>query len=259
MQNQTLSKLGTVILLGTLLVSVPRFTAVFMYAEPEIAGLPPTAFITGLGFGLLLEGGTFFIIRAWALANKKRIKQAGLLLWAFAIQLFVAPVLVAPGVVGWIMSHPSPLSEALLGGSEEATAALWAWAWAATFTPSLLLGAVALAQGIVIPKSEGNEDGEVAPKPAKAPAKPALSRSEPAISDIGVIGSGPALAPVIEAGLNGHGHVLTRVAELQTPVDVAFLACSFCGTTTDAKGLTFRSRSAVAGHQRWCSARPGRS
>jgi hypothetical protein len=158
--------LGPAILLGTLLVSVPRYAAAFVQAEPPLFGLP-TAPVTGLGFGLLLELGLYYVIDSWFGAKRRGLNLHWLLLLGVGVQLVLGPVIVAPAIVGHLRTSPGELGAVLWWEP-----ALWAWAVVVAAAPALLLAAVAAASYLREPVARKAEDSG-APK-----------RSEPAKSVI---------------------------------------------------------------------------
>jgi hypothetical protein len=143
--------LGPAILLGTLLVSVPRYASAFIQAEPPLFGLP-TAPITGLGFGLLLELGLYYVIDSWFGAKRRGLNLHWLLLLGVGAQLVLGPVIVAPAIVGHLRTQPGELGAVLTN-----PATLWAWAVVVAAAPALLLAAVAAASYLREPASKSQQ------------------------------------------------------------------------------------------------------
>jgi hypothetical protein len=164
--------LGPLVLIGTLLVSIPRYAAAFIQAEPTIWGLP-TAPITGLGFGLLLELGIYYVIDSWFDARRRGLKFHWVLLIGVVAQLVLGPLIVAPAIVGHLRAQPGELGKVLDGNG-------WTWAWAAVVAaaPALLLAAVAAASTMREPAAPRSQA-----RPAERAAEPAernLSSGKPA-------------------------------------------------------------------------------
>lgn len=151
-----------VILIGTLLVSVPRYAAAFAQAEPQFLGLT-IAPITGLGFGLLLELGVYYIIDAWLDARRRGLKSHWLLLWGFAIQLVIGPIIIAPAIVGHMVSSPGELAQVLSWRP-----ALWFWATIVALAPILLLAAATAAGYMLEPVSKQKAQEPIVPARARA-------------------------------------------------------------------------------------------
>lgn len=202
--------LGKLILLGTLLISVPRYAAAFSQAEPTFLGLT-IAPVTGLGFGLLLELGIYFVIDSWFDARRRGLKLSWMLLVGFVVQLVIAPVIIAPAIVGHLSANNSELAGVLTWPP-----ALWAWAVVAAGAPALLLAAVAGASYLRTPASKKRKPSVLGPEDpgdSKPEAEPASKtrfvcevcgrgfRSQPALNahmraHVGSNGNGPAGEPV---------------------------------------------------------------
>jgi hypothetical protein len=131
--------LGHIILLGTLLISIPRYAAAFSQAEPTFLGLT-IAPVTGLGTAILLEVGVYFVINAWFAANRRGLKWNWLLLAGFVVQLVIGPFIIAPAIVGHMLANPGELSGVL-----ETRVMLWIWAIVVAAAPALLLAAATAA------------------------------------------------------------------------------------------------------------------
>jgi hypothetical protein len=162
-------RLGYIIILGTLLVSVPRYAAAFAQAEPPLFGLP-TAPITGLGFGILLEVGIYYVIDSWFDARRRGLKLHWMLLVGIGAQLVIAPLIVAPALVAHLRANGSELAGVLTWSP-----ALWAWAVVVAAAPALLLAAVAAASYLREPASR---------KPAQSQQKASTSERESARASI---------------------------------------------------------------------------
>jgi hypothetical protein len=147
--------LGTIILLGTLLVSIPRFAAAFAQAEPTFLGLTISP-VTGLGFGLLIEGGIYFVFTAWLDASKRGLKRANWLLAGVLGQLSIGTFIIAPSLVG-VLSNKT-LAEVLAQSG-----LIWLWSLTTAIAPALLLATVAAASYMLQPASQR--------KPARTPVK----------------------------------------------------------------------------------------
>jgi hypothetical protein len=185
--KQLVSWLGPLVLLGTLLVSVPRYAAAFVQAEPPLFGLP-TAPVTGLGFGLLLELGLYYVIDSWFDSRRRGLKLHWLLLVGVGAQLVLGPVIVAPAIVGHLHAQPGELGAVLWWGP-----ALWAWAVVVAAAPALLLAAVAAAS-------------YMREKPSK---QPATSEGKPAKVRYACATCGLAFAT--QPALNAHQRAHSRV------------------------------------------------
>lgn len=158
-----LNWLGPLILIGTLLVSIPRYAAAFIQAEPTIFNLP-TAPITGLGFGLLLELGIYYVIDSWFDARRRGLKFHWVLLVGVAAQLVLGPVIVAPAIVGHLRAAPGELGKVLDGDI-----GVWAWATVVAAAPALLLAAVAAASFMREPISNRKQPEPDRKEPERAP------------------------------------------------------------------------------------------
>lgn len=143
--------LGHVILIGTLLVSIPRFAAAFSQAEPNFAGLNISP-VTGLGFGVLVEVGIYYIISTWFSAKRRSLKLAWILVAGFVAQLIIAPIIIAPAIVAHINESSSEISSVLTNNWT-----LWGWSIITAVAPSLLLATVAAASYMQEPTSHKSQ------------------------------------------------------------------------------------------------------
>lgn len=119
---------------GALVVSAPRYMESFIMANGvtlPAAWYIGSGLIQGLGMAVLLEGGAWFVFRAWAKASGKRFA----LLTAFLVALLVlAPVIQSPPIAANLQG------ETLAGVLQGWT---WAWSFIVAASPFVLVGAVA--------------------------------------------------------------------------------------------------------------------
>lgn len=160
------NNLGNIILIGTLLVGVPRYAAAFAQAEPTFMGVT-IAPITGLGFGLLIEVGIYYVVDSWFDARRRGLKLSWLLLLGFVIQLVIAPFVIAPAIVGHMTANPGELAKVLTWRP-----GLWLWAIIVAASPELLLAAAAAASFMRQKAGKKKDDSEEKPTKSKKAARP---------------------------------------------------------------------------------------
>lgn len=212
MKDKILSAIGPIVLVGTLLVSIPRYAAAFAQAEPQFMGLT-IAPVTGLGFGVLIELGVYYVIDSWFDAQRRKLKNHWLLLVGFSVQLLIAPIIIAPAIVGHLSAAENELSSVLTWQP-----ALWAWAIFAAAAPALLLASAAAASFLREPASKKAAGGQQDSEPKLAGSRVRLQRARYVCGTCGQqFGSQPALNAHqrVHAGseADGNGREPAEIAE----------------------------------------------
>ena len=162
--------LGWLIAVSALLITVPRYTAVFDTIDDT--------WLTALGMGVLLAGGAAYIFHAWA---KTKRKDAWMLLVAFGLNLAYEPFIIAPFVLARL--HGLTLA----GAMSQGYSVFWSIIVAAA--PVVLVG------GVVLAISFQREKRPQSDRKAKAAAKPRRYKCD-------VAGCG--FAAKTQNGLNAH-------------------------------------------------------
>jgi len=137
---------GILLILAALLIAVPRWIGTLQNVDATL--------LTGLGQGILLEGGAFYLVTVW---RKKQGNRGANWLWLFfGLDLLIAPAILTPHTVAVV----NGLALAALF-AERDQGWLWAWSGLINLAPVLLVSGVALAYAI-----EHNERAGKASKPA---------------------------------------------------------------------------------------------
>ena len=162
--------LGWLIAVSALLITVPRYTAVF-------AGIDDT-WLTALGMGILLAGGAAYIFHAWARTKRH---DSNRLLVAFGANLAYEPIIITPFIM------------AQLRGVElvEVMAPWYAWFWSFMVASAPVI----LIAGVVLAISFQREKRPQGDRKAKQAANPASYTCDVA---------GCAFAAKSQNGLNAH-------------------------------------------------------
>ena len=129
---------GPAIIGATLLVAIPRYVAAFIQAEPDVMGIAISP-LTGFGFGIVLEGGAYYVIDALFDARRRGLKYWWTLLVFAAMQLAIAPLIVAPPIVAHLRGQALSVVLARFD---------WVWATVVAVAPVLLIAGVALAHAM---------------------------------------------------------------------------------------------------------------
>lgn len=144
--------LGLIVLIGTLLISIPRFAAALTEAEPLLLGLN-IAPVTGLGYGILFEIGIYFLIDSWFKAYRRKVKFSWVLLVGFGIQLALSPIIIAPAIIAHMLATPGDLAK-VLAPELNVSWQLAGWTIIVSLAPALLLGTVAAANFLKEPSQQ---------------------------------------------------------------------------------------------------------
>jgi hypothetical protein len=135
--------LGWLIAVSALLITVPRYTAVF-------AGIDDT-YLTALGMGVLLAGGAAYIFHAWARTKRT---DAWKLLAAFGVNLAYEPIIITPFILARLWGLD------LAGAMSRGYAVFWSLVVATA--PVVLVGGVVLAVSFQRSQSGRKAKGESA-------------------------------------------------------------------------------------------------
>lgn len=152
--------IGYVLAASALLVSIPRFIAVFA----RIDGLPFTAY----GMGILLAVGAAYILDAWADASQRGLtRPTWPLLAAFTVNLVLEPLIVVPFVLARLWQVDMA---AVMAGWYAVI-----WAIIVASAPVVLVGGIVLAVSYRVKPKGSKKAGTTSEPLAKASETPAES------------------------------------------------------------------------------------
>jgi hypothetical protein len=145
---------GAVIAGSGLVIGIPRYIAALMPAEPDVMGVS-ISFFTGIGFALILEGGTFYTVGMAFSAWKRTRKAWYLLLIPCLLLLLLSPIIVTPAITAHLRERTLP---------QELAAWIWdavsVWAVVISSAPTVLVAAASLARAFRIERQTKTDDEE---------------------------------------------------------------------------------------------------
>ena len=145
-RHLTRRNLGYLIALAALLVSIPRYVAMFTDIDP--------LWITAWGMGFLLAGGAAYIVDAWADAQSRKLQRSTWpLLLALCVNLAYEPLLLTPFILSRLWSQS--LAEVMT------TSYAVFWSVMVTLAPVLLvLGVIYAVWFHKLPSRPGDSEQE---------------------------------------------------------------------------------------------------
>ena len=193
---------GILLILAALLIAVPRWVGTLQSVDATL--------LTGLGQGILLEGGAAYLILVWR--KKQALKLARWLWLFFGLDLLVAPLILTPHTVAVVQG----LALASLFAQSGQSWLLWAWSGLVNLAPVLLVSGVALAYALEHNTSQresgqSQREGEGSQPPMRI--EPVQPKALPAAGSYPCLVVGCAASFGSQEALNAHQRAHKPLAE----------------------------------------------